>query len=307
MRLEGLDRPFVFAFVATLALSFKGILAKFAYAAGANVDFLLVIRFLLAAPLFWIGVRLIDGRWGLPSIRQWLYCGAAGVLFFCATYADFTAISLIEVGLSRVILFTFPALVVLLSALLQRRPPRALHLLSFLVTYAGLYLVIRPDPAQVLSAQALTGILWSFSSALFYAVYLLLSQQLMKGMGSALFTAASGTMTLLVMLLFSLVDGRFATMEYSLPGFGWSALIALFCTLLPFFLLYEAIRRFGATNASLVTLSGPAMTLISAWLLLDETLVPVQLLGFLVTLAGLSILEAERLSELLRRVAGRRL
>lgn len=60
---------------------------------------------------------------------------------------------------------------------------------------------------------------------------------------------------------------------------------------LPFLLLFEGIRRIGADKASLITLLGPAVTLLAAWAILDERLVLLQWAGFALVLAGMAVLQ----------------
>jgi drug/metabolite transporter (DMT)-like permease len=73
-------------------------------------------------------------------------------------------------------------------------------------------------------------------------------------------------------------------------------LMVVFSTVLPFLLLFEGIRLIGADKASLITLLGPAVTLLAAWLILDERLVLLQWSGFALVLAGMAVLQfGERL------------
>jgi drug/metabolite transporter (DMT)-like permease len=55
-------------------------------------------------------------------------------------------------------------------------------------------------------------------------------------------------------------------------------------------LLFEGIRRIGAADASLISLSGPAITVTAAWLLLDESLATLQCAGLAIVVAGMWML-----------------
>ncbi|MBE9398004.1 DMT family transporter [Pontibacterium sp. N1Y112] len=291
MHLKPNDPSFLFVLMATIALSFKGILAKFVFAADTDVDFLMLVRFAIAVPLFWIGARVVYGATGGIDGRQWGHCAGTGTLFFLATYFDFTALSYIDAGLSRLILFTFPLFVVLIAALMERRLPTGQHLVAFTVSYSGLLLVVSPQGDTPLSSETLKGIVWALAASVTYAFYLIYSQMILKQLSSSRFTAASNTVTLILVVLFLAGSGRGFTMEYTPEGAGWSVLIATVCTVIPFFLLYEAIKRCGARRASLVSLSGPAITLLFACLLLGETLDATQMLGVAISIAGLCMLE----------------
>jgi len=57
-------------------------------------------------------------------------------------------------------------------------------------------------------------------------------------------------------------------------------------------MLFEGIKRCGATQASMITLAGPVLTVIAAWLILDETLSSVQTLGASITIMGVASLKS---------------
>lgn len=303
------ERPDSFAtaavLAATVAFAFKGVVAKLAYATGMGVPAFLVLRFAVAVPLFWIGARvLVKGGLGLTR-RQWLASSAAGVVFFLAAYTDLTAISLIDAGTSRLVLFTFPAIVIFLNAAIERRRPRPRDVLAFAVTYVGVGLALLPKGLAALTPTQVEGIAWALASAVTYAVYLTASQAIMKDVGSARFTAASNSITLAAMLLLVAVTPGFDALVFPEVGVAWGVVNAIACTVIPFFLLFEGIRRCGAVRASLLALSGPVVTAVAAWAILGETLSPIQLAGFALTIASVATLSLPP-GTLARLRAGRR-
>ncbi len=100
------------------------------------------------------------------------------------------------------------------------------------------------------------------------------------------FAALVNTMAGISMILYELVVTK--PLNLNVDGVLWTAGISIFCTVIPFFLLYEGIRRIGATQAALISLSGPAMTFFAAWLLLGEVLTAPQALGFAVVIVGVA-------------------
>jgi drug/metabolite transporter (DMT)-like permease len=278
--------------LATIALAMKGLLAKFVYATGMTVDGLLLLRFLIAMPFFWLGVfwfgknrpgerkmKPVDLAWGA------LYGG----LFFLAALFDFTAVSVMDVTVSRIVLFTFPAVVMILEAVHKRRLPPMRQIICFGVTYIGLMLVLAPNGFGDVSSALWYGAAWAFGSSLTYAVYLYFGQRMISVIGSMHFAALINTMAGISMVLYELVVQK--PLNLNVEGVLWTAGISIFCTVIPFFLLYEGIRRVGATQASLVSLSGPAMTFFAAWLLLGEVLSGPQFMGFVVVTLGVASLK----------------
>ncbi|GAB4351903.1 MAG: DMT family transporter [Gammaproteobacteria bacterium] len=292
--------------MATVAIAFKGIFARFAYLEGTGVTELLLLRFVIATPLFLFIARLLAPGRGRADADFWRGCLAAGVLFFIATLCDFTAIERIGASLSRIILFTFPIFVILLTALRDRRPPPGGQVVLFFVIYAALWLVVMPEGPAQLSARSWEGILWALGSAVSYAAFLVTSQVAMTRMGSVRFTALYNLVVLVLMLAYAaLVDPPRAWP--SAAAIQWGAAIAIGCTVIPFFLLFEGIRRVGAAQASLITLAGPVITVLAAWLFLDEAMQPIQWLGLATLVVGMGLLSGpESWRQGLRRRIGLR-
>jgi drug/metabolite transporter (DMT)-like permease len=285
------NQAILLVFSATIFLAFKGIFAKFAYMVDMSVEGVLLLRFGIAAPLFWIAVYYFTKGSAPLSWVQWRACIAAGLMFFFATYCDFSAISTMGVSISRLILFTFPAIVMMINALLVRTMPSLKQFTMFVITYFGIALVMAPKGMASLDGFDWVGAGWAMGSAVTYAIYLIMSQQILKTLGSVRFTAASGSVTLICMLVMIPISHGFGAINFTVEGFLWGSAIAVVCTFFPFILLSEGIRRCGATQASLISLTGPITTVFLAWFFLDETLSGLQLIGAALTILGVASLK----------------
>src|SRR5690606_34646074 len=72
--------------------------------------------------------------------------------------------------------------------------------------------------------------------------------------------------------------------------YGIVAVLAVFATVLPLWLMAEGLRRIGANQLSLVGCIGPLATMVFAWTFLGETISAVQLGGAVLVLAGVLII-----------------
>ena len=276
--------------LATFGLAFKGIAAKLAYASGINANYLLLVRFAAALPLFWLGARMIHGQFTHLTGRQWLHCAGAGFLYFLAAYTDFNALLYLDAGLSRLILFTYPVFVFMIISLVERRRPIASQLLAFVVIFSGLLIAIPVSSIEQQNNFYLGG-LFALLASLTYGAYLAYSQKILANMPSGHFSTATSAITLLLFALLIAFDNQEPALVYTWEGTWWSLFIAVFCTAVPFFMLYEGIKRCDASTASLITLAGPAITLLLAWWLLDEPLGWRQWAGLLILLGGVGLID----------------
>ena len=278
--------------IATFAMAFKGIFARLVYQYGVSVDALLIWRFLLAVPLFWVGALWInrDREKIRLSRRQWALCAVSGLLFFFSTWCDFNSIHELGASLSRMLLYLFPALIMVIEAARARRLPSPLHMLVFAGAWTGIALLLLPGWQMGRVTPA--GVLYGLGAAACYASFLTLSQGLMKPLGSVRFNQVSNSFTLVFMTVGLLPGIPASELVLSAPALAWMVVLVVLSTVLPFFLLFEGFHRANASEAAVVAMFGPVVTVTAALALFpDEHLGPVQWLGMAVVLASIGALK----------------
>lgn len=270
--------------IATVAVAFKGVFAKLAYLEGGSPATVLVLRMLMATPIFWLialGGAAPPERARPADVARALL---AGVLFFGSALADFSAIEHLGVGRSRLVLFTYPMVLLGLEAIRDRRWPPRLLVGSFAVAWAGLALLLLPSASEPAPRLA-EGLPLSIVAAVGYSLYLHIGEPVLAKHGTRRYNAWSQTGALLpVVIVVPLLGVDFGP---PLAVVSWTAVMVVVSTVLPFVLLFEGIRRAGAGFASLITLVGPVVTVAAAWVLFDESLDLHQLGGMALVLVGM--------------------
>ena len=72
------------------------------------------------------------------------------------------------------------------------------------------------------------------------------------------------------------------------------AMMAVFSTVLPVFFQSAAIKYIGAARSVLISMIGPALTLIFGWLILGEVITGLQIIGMLLVLVGVLTIKGKR-------------
>jgi len=278
------------AVLAAAGFSFKAILVKLAYPYGVDTVTLLALRMAFAAPVFafvWWRESRRDSHAGINR-RDWLAVGAIGVLgYYGASYLDFLGLQYITAGLERLILYTYPTLVLLISLFAYGRRIGRSEQVALALSYIGIALVFAHDLA--LSGDK-RGVLLGgglvFASALSYALYLIGSQRLLVRVGAARFTAHAMLCAGAVVLLQFFIMRPLSALDLPWQVYGRAAAMAILSTVLPTFMLSAAIRRLGSDQASLIGSVGPVATIFFGWWLLGESVSPLQLVGAALVLAG---------------------
>lgn len=281
---------------AAVLLSFKGIFIKLAYAEGVGVVALLWLRFAMALPFFWAFALWRLGAAGILRIERRDFLAAligGGLTSWGAWIADFTALSMIDVSLSRIILFSYPAFVLLFDSMRRRRVPPLRQWAALILIEAGVVLTLGGFDVAYMAAN-LVGAAWAMLSGLVFALYIMINQETTARSGSIRFTLFAVTGACAVLTLHFFAARPVAELAVSPMGLFWAGMIALFATLLPYFMFSEGIRRAGAARASLVSALGPPATVALAFVILGESMAPIQLIGGAVVILGVVALEARR-------------
>lgn len=277
--------------IGSIAFSGKPVIIKMAYQYGVDVMTLLALRMLFALPFFlamawWVGAP------GKLTRRDWLAVLFLGFIgYYLGSYLDFAGLQYISASLGRLILFLYPTVVLLISALYLRQRITAKHVVSLVLSYSGIMLVFGEEVSlQGPLGPTLLGAALVFGSAVTYAVYLIAGTQLIRKLGSMRFTSyASISATMFVVATFM---GTHGPAELVVPHelYALTLVLAVFSTVLPLWLMAEGLKRIGANQASLVACIGPLATIGLAHLFVGEPVTLIQLAGATLVLAGVIII-----------------
>jgi drug/metabolite transporter (DMT)-like permease len=284
----------VCAVLGVLGFSFKAILIKLAYAwHPVDAVTLLALRMLFSAPFFiamawWAGRRPAARPITRRDWRALVWLGFIG--YYLASLLDFMGLVYITAALERLVLFLYPTLVVLLSAVLRGRPISRRAMLALLLSYAGIAFVFVHD----LRLGGDTAALWTggalvFASAFAYALYLVDAGDVIERMGSLRFIAWAMLVSSTFVLAQFALTRDLALLRVPAPIYGLSLAMAVFSTVLPTWLIAEAIHRLGANTSSLIGSLGPVFTIGLGALILGEAVHGVQLFGAALVLLGVAL------------------
>lgn len=279
-----------------LLMAAKGVVAKLLYGAGVQLEALLLLRALMSLPLIW-GWAWWRGELGrlTAAPRAVLWPAALGGLsgYYVGTWCDFRALELIDASLERVLLFTYPTMVVLARALMARRAPQWREVVAVSVTYLGVVLAVGGLDPGLWQANG-TGALLVLISAALFAGYLFANEYAASRIGSVGFLVVAATSAAVALTGHFLLTSTGSALALPLSVWWSILLMTAFTNVLPLLMLSAGIGRLGAARAAVITSVGPPATLLLAWWLLGESLRALQLTGGLLCVLGVLILEVGR-------------
>lgn len=282
------------AVIGVLAFSFKAILVKLAYAwAPIDAVTLLALRMIYAAPMFalmaWWAARHGAAR---PITRRdwWLLAWLGFIGYYVSSLLDFMGLQHITAALERLVLFLYPTMVVLLSAALFKQPIGGRKVLALVLSYAGILLVFTHDLHFGEDSHALwLGGALVFASAFCYSLYLVGAGPVISRLGSLRFIAWAMLISA-AFVIAQFLATRPVTALAAPPRIQLLALaMALLSTVLPTFLIAEAIKRMGADRTSLIGSLGPVFTIAMGYWILGEPVFWIQIAGAALVLTGVTL------------------
>lgn len=286
----------LFALVAAIGFSAKAVLVKLAYIEGVGPVTLLALRMAFSLPFFllaaWVANR--HQRHQAMTPRDWwavVIFGFTG--YYLASFLDFLGLQYISAGLERLILFLYPTMVVVISAIWFRHRISKRILAALVLSYLGIAFAYMHD-MQVQEQGLLLGSALVFASALAYAIYLIGAGHTIARIGSTRFTAYAMTVACVAAFLQFLLTQPFSDLEQSSRVYWLSMGMALFSTVLPAFILAAAIRRIGSMQTSVIGSIGPVSTIYLAYVFLGEAMSAMQIMGSLLVLAGVLMISLKK-------------
>ncbi len=277
------------AVLQAMLYSTMGIFGKLLYATGMDSHQVVILRFLCATMLLGI-FMLIWRKEPFVSRQKTVYLQA--VFYFASAFLYFFAVERLNANITTVLFYMYPAMVAAINlAVFHERITVAVGV-ALVLSIMGLILVsgiiggeLKLDPL---------GLVFALASALAFAIYTVLIQVTGRTEGSLTVTfTLSWTSLLASCVIFApSVPAMFHLSAYQL---FIGCVIALACTILPVFLYIQAVKHIGGTKTSLIGISETPFSLCFAFLILGETIGPVEGVGILFIMASIAAITVDPL------------
>lgn len=285
------------AVVGIFLFSAKAVLVKIAYRHEIDSVSLLLLRMVFSMPFYlafaWVGMKKDPpknvGRMDYLSI---FFLGFVG--YYLASFFDFQGLKHIDASLERLILFIYPTIVILISAVVFKSRVNSSQWKAIIITYLGIVITFIPDIGDAANKNFWLGSTLIFLSAFTYAMYIVGSGRLIPKFGSILFTSLAMTVSCVCVILHFLAVNEADLFAFPVEVYIIGLCMALFSTVLPSFLISEAIKKIGSSNFAIIGSLGPVSTIILAVIFIQETLTIYQIAGTAIVMAGISTLNRKK-------------
>lgn len=232
--------------------------------------------------------RLLQIKW--KDIWCFFGTGVCSILFFNFCY--FKAMELTSLSVAAILLYTAPAIVMLLSYFLFQEKLTGRKILSVLMTFAGCLLVtgILTEGGAVSAA----GILMGLGAGLGYALYSIFSRYALEK-GYHTFTITFYTFLIASIGSFFLADmGKVVQTAAKDAGTMLLCLgLGIVCTVIPYLTYTLGLKYVENGKASILASVEPVTATILGGIVFREKLLPESVAGVILVLAALYVASAE--------------
>jgi len=198
--------------------------------------------------------------------------------------------------MERLILFAYPTIVLLMSSVIFKQKVKPVQWLAVVITYLGLVVAFLKgsELASNQNDNFLFGSLLIFLCAITYASYITGSGRLIPQVGATKFNSYAMSFACAGVLVHFFLFGSTSLLHLPVVVYLYGAIIAIFSTVIPSYLITAAINRIGPDNSAIVSSVGPVSTIFLAYIFLDESVSLWQLAGTALILAGVFVIARQK-------------
>ncbi len=171
-------------------------------------------------------------------------------------------------------------------------------IVGLVMGFAGVGLVASPDPsALVISELVAPGFV--LLAAVCVALGSVLVQRIDDGISTEGMVAWSNGLGALLLhgISVGLPTESIGAAEFTTGAVVAVAYLALFASAVGYFIYFDLLDRLGAIEINLVSYAAPVFAAASGWLVLNETLSPLTVVGFVTIFAGFALLKRAALAK----------
>lgn len=244
----------------------------------------MVVDVLLLAVILYSKDKKLFRIYGITDIKYFIGTGICSFVFFSWCYMK--AINETSLGVAAVLLYTAPAIVMVLSVFLFHEKLTYKKCIVVAMTFAGCVLVTGMADAQALHYSA-KGIWFGLCSGVGYALYSIFGTFALKK-GYPSFTVTFYTFLMAMLFLLFMVKPLALFQKITAQGVRIEMLLfSVFTALVPYICYTKGLSAMEASKASVLATTEPVVASVIGILVFSEGISWQKLIGILLVLGGI--------------------
>lgn len=267
------------------------ILAKLSYSQGGNPFNVLFLRFLSAAVMLFLYLK-IKGISLKIKKRQFILLMIFGILGYSGTaLCLFLSYNYIAAGLATMILYLYPSIVTILSFIIYGEKLYRKKIVSLVVSLLGVYLLIGFTGGSLINIK---GLILALLASLFYSIYVLgLSNKEISSVNSFIITYYVSLASSITMLFAGSLNNSI-NFNISLYGLLCIILLAFISTVVALITFVQGVKIIGPSNASIFSNLEPIVSMVLSYFIFRDNITLNTILGSFFIMLSILILSIEK-------------
>ncbi|MCM0648314.1 DMT family transporter [Clostridium swellfunianum] len=264
-----LKKGYIYSIVSAILFGSAGLIVKLAYVEGIDAIGLLTLQYIIAVALMFL-ILFVKSKEDLKVTKKELFrllvLGVVGNS--CMTVFYYSAYSYLPMAMVTILLYTYPIMVFLYTLFFRKGEISRMKTLALVTAFVGCVLAL-----GLLSGglkYSFKGIIFGILSAVFYAFMNIYSEDKLQNVKPLAINAYSTLFSLISLVVYSfptfIIKG-----QVSLNLLGYTAILAVFCEIIPLTLMYAAIKHIGSLKVSIIgNIETPTAMLLSFFVLREN-------------------------------------
>ena len=272
-----MKKGYIYSILSAILFGSAGLFVKMAYIGGIDSISLLTLQYMIAVPLMFMLMYIFNKKSFKVTKAQLLKLAVLGIIgntFMTVFY--YLSFNYLPMEVVAILLYTYPLMVFVYSAVLKKSDLGYKKLFAVVLAFIGCVLTL-----DILSGQlkySVVGVIFGLLCAMFYAFMNIYSEENLQGIEPLAINAYSTLFSLISLVIYKFPLFVFSG-EITASLLSYTAILAVFCEIIPLTLLYAAIKRIGSIKVSIIgNIEIPTAMLIS-FFILHEKIGIMQLVG----------------------------
>lgn len=290
--MEANTKGLIYIFISLVSAATITIITKIALINGGNPTKILLLRFFIVVVFMMIYMRINNISW-MTSKRNFYGLIGLGFAYVNVSLLFFLAMKYITPSLGSLILYTYPIIVSILSAILLKEQFTNHKALALFLSIIGCFLVIGVN----IDSVDYRGIILAFLTAIFFSIYIVGNKLILENVHPVVSLAY---MSLFCVVFFSgksLIEGSL-NLDYSFVDIVAAILLAIIPTIIGIMSLFKALSLLGASKSAIISSFEPVVTLTLAYFIIGDRITLTQLIGAAFILSSVFIVQNIKLKRI---------
>lgn len=278
-----------FIIISATAFAMMAIFAKYAYRENLNLLTILSLRFTIAALVMWliVMVKRQNPRLERKELLALLGLGAMGYGLMSSFF--FTSVRLVPASIAAILLYTYPVIVTVLSAIFYKETITKYKVISLIVSSIGLVMVV----GIAFEGLNFFGVFCGFMAAVVYSLYIVISNKFIGKIDPVIVTTYISTSAAIV---FNIVGWSTGSITLSIGTTGWLAIlgISIVSSVIAILTFFQGLKLVGPSKASIISTMEPVLTILVAFMLFGEKMSLWQVVGAGLVIGAVVLVQKDR-------------